>query len=121
MRYAHGERTCLSCHNARDYDTLRLADGSALAYRNVIKLCAQCHGPQYRDYRHGSHGGMNGYWDLSRGPRYRNNCVDCHDPHAPAYPRVRPAPPPRDRFFRPTVHGRGRKGIEQTETAPRSR
>ena len=66
--------------------------------REAMQLCAQCHGPQTRDYRRGSHGGMQGYWDLSRGDRVRNHCVDCHDPHAPAFPRFTPLPPPRDRF-----------------------
>lgn len=93
----HGELTCLSCHNNNDYDTLRHADGRSIEFTNVMTLCAQCHGPQKRDYDHGSHGGMNGHWDLTRGPRTRNNCIDCHDPHAPAYPVVRPVFKPRDR------------------------
>jgi formate-dependent nitrite reductase cytochrome c552 subunit len=66
----------------------------------AMRLCAQCHGPQYRDYKRGSHGGMTGHWDLSRGERTRNNCVDCHDPHAPAYPGTTPVLPPRDRYLR---------------------
>jgi hypothetical protein len=70
-------------------------------FADVMKLCAQCHGPQFRDYQHGAHGGMNGYWDLSRGGRSRNNCIDCHDPHAPAYVGAIPAPRPRDRFLTP--------------------
>jgi hypothetical protein len=107
MRYAHGARTCLSCHNAEDYDSLRLADGTALPYTEVMALCAQCHGPQHRDYRYGAHGGMNGHWDLTRGPRTRNTCTDCHDPHAPAYPQVLPAPGPRDRFLRAADEGEG--------------
>ena len=97
----HGSLSCVSCHNADDYGTLRLADGKKVEFTDVMTLCAQCHGPQFRDYQHGSHGGMTGYWDLTRGPRQRNNCVDCHDPHAPAYVGVHPAPPPRDRFLTP--------------------
>jgi formate-dependent nitrite reductase cytochrome c552 subunit len=62
-----------------------------------MQLCAQCHGPQYRDYRHGAHGGMAGHWDLAKGGRVRNNCIDCHDPHSPKYPTVRPAGGPLDR------------------------
>ena len=59
-----------------------------------MTLCAQCHGPQFRDYQHGAHGGMTGYWDLTKGGRMRNNCIDCHDPHAPKYPTVTPGPRP---------------------------
>jgi hypothetical protein len=43
---------------------------------------------------------MRGYWDLTRGPRERNTCTDCHDVHAPLYPKVRPVFPPRDRGAR---------------------
>ena len=41
-------------------------------------------------------GGMNGYWDLSRGPRERHACTTCHDPHAPAYVGMMPARGPVD-------------------------
>lgn len=96
LSYAHGQLSCLSCHNQDNYDTLRLADGSPVEFTETMRLCAQCHGPQYRDYQNGSHGGMVGYWDLSRGPRIRNACTVCHDPHAPAYPQLIPVFPPRD-------------------------
>jgi hypothetical protein len=99
LRYAHGAdggQSCLSCHHAEDYDALRLADGRKLAFANAQQLCAQCHGPQTRDYLHGSHGGMNGHWDTTRGPRERRTCTDCHDLHAPAYPALTPVFPPRD-------------------------
>lgn len=95
----HANLSCVSCHNPADgYASLRLADGKAVPYTEVMTLCAQCHGPQYRDYQHGAHGGMTGHWDLSKGGRARNNCVDCHPPHAPKYPTVFPAPGPNDRF-----------------------
>lgn len=90
MTFAHGSVSCLSCHSAKNYDTLQLANGTHVAFENVMSVCAQCHGPQYRDYRNGSHGGMNGFWDLKSGPRTRNNCVDCHDPHAPAFAAMMP-------------------------------
>jgi len=99
LQFAHGGSTCLSCHDASNYDRLRLADGRPVEFVDVLTLCAQCHGPQYRDWEHGAHGGMSGYWDLTRGPRTRNNCVDCHDPHAPAFPRMRPTFKPIDRFL----------------------
>lgn len=101
LKYAHGELTCLSCHNADNYDTLRLADGRALDFTESMTLCSQCHGPQRRDYDRGLHGGMNGHWDLTRGGRTRNTCVDCHDPHTPAFPLVLPVLPPRDRVSVP--------------------
>ena len=96
LTFAHGNLICASCHHPDQRDTLRLASGEALAFESVIELCGQCHGTQMRDYRHGAHGGMQGFWDQSKGKRVRNNCVHCHDAHAPAYPTVMPARPPAD-------------------------
>jgi formate-dependent nitrite reductase cytochrome c552 subunit len=102
LTFSHGELACASCHAAepRRAPQLRLADGRQLPTTEAMQLCAQCHGPQHRDYKSGSHGGMNGAWDLSRGGRVRNHCVDCHDPHTPAIPAVLPEPRARDRVFR---------------------
>jgi len=96
LNYRHGNLTCLSCHHEDNYDQLRFSDGRAIEYSEVMQLCAQCHGPQFRDYQAGSHGGMSGYWDLNKGERVRNACVVCHDPHAPAYPLLQPVFKPKD-------------------------
>lgn len=96
LRFEHGANECRSCHDPAHYDRLRLASGDTVPMTEALALCAQCHGPQYRDFLHGAHGGMNGHWDLRRGDRTRNHCVDCHDPHAPRFPRFLPMPPPRD-------------------------
>lgn len=96
LHFAHGGLSCLSCHHAEDYDSLRLADGRRLPFAQAQMLCAQCHGPQTRDYLHGSHGGMTGMWDRRGGERHRLTCTDCHDPHAPAYPAWAPVFAPRD-------------------------
>lgn len=95
----HGTLTCAHCHDVDDPTQLHLADGSPLELGDAMTLCAQCHGVQHRDYRRGSHGGMTGHWDLRRGGRDRNHCVDCHAPHDPAYGQVMPVHPPRDRFL----------------------
>lgn len=99
MPFEHGRLVCYSCHNPGNADTLRLADGRAVEYRQVMTLCGQCHGPQFRDYRRYSHGGVNGYWDLTRGGRVRANCIDCHDPHVPRFPKMIPTFKPKDRFL----------------------
>jgi hypothetical protein len=101
VQLKHADLPCAACHDPLDRTRLRLADGSQIEFGEVMRLCGQCHGPQLRDYQHGAHGGMRGYWDLSRGPRERNSCIVCHGPHQPAYPHVIPAPPPRDRFLTP--------------------
>lgn len=101
LNYAHGGLTCLSCHNADNYEQLRLADSRPVEFTDSKTLCSQCHGPQRRDYDRGLHGGMTGYWDLTRGGRTRSTCINCHDPHAPAFPLVMPVLPPRDRISVP--------------------
>ena len=101
LKYNHGNLTCISCHNDANYDQLRLADGRALEFPETMTLCSQCHGQKRIDYDHGAHGGMNGYWDLKRGGRTRNTCVNCHDPHWPTPPLVIPVLQPRDRLSVP--------------------
>ncbi len=94
----HGNLTCQQCHDA-DRTKLHLADGQLLDFSQVMDLCSQCHGPQASDYAQGAHGGKSGSWDSRQGPTTRNNCVDCHVPHAPAYTKVQPVFAPRDRYF----------------------
>jgi len=106
LRFQHGELRCHSCHNPPGYSELRRADGRAVDFVDVQTLCGQCHSPQAVDYEHGAHGGMNGYWDLSRGPRQRKGCTDCHDPHSPAFPTMAPTFKPYDRFL-PRMTGEG--------------
>jgi hypothetical protein len=78
-----------------------MADSRPVEFTAVMTLCSQCHGPQRRDYDMGLHGGMTGHWDLAKGGRSRNTCINCHDPHAPAFPLVMPVFPPRDRISVP--------------------
>ena len=97
LKIEHGDRACAACHDPADRTRLRLADGTSIELGDAMALCSQCHGPQARDYRHGAHGGMAGYWDTRRGPRDRNHCLDCHAAHAPRYAPVRPVfPPPEE-------------------------
>ena len=46
LKYVHGNLTCLSCHNANNYDTLRMADSRTVEFTDVMTLCSQCHGSQ---------------------------------------------------------------------------
>ena len=91
---SHGNLSCKSCHDQSQNDRLTLAGGDTAPLTEAITLCGQCHGPQYRDYKRGSHGGMMGYWDRSVGTRERKHCVDCHEPHAPAFRPLMPVLPP---------------------------
>ncbi|KAA5539753.1 hypothetical protein FYK55_23435 [Roseiconus nitratireducens] len=112
MVFSHGKIACYACHHPEASDELRLADGTSVAYEDVMDLCSQCHGPQATAFAHGAHGGMNGYWDLTRGPQLKNNCIDCHDPHSPAFPKMIVGFKPKDRFAG-TDHGAPeRQGVD---------
>jgi len=102
MTFHHGNTACYACHNPNESDALRLADGSSIAYEDVMTLCSQCHAKQAESFAHGAHGGMNGHWDLGRGPQMKNNCVHCHDAHAPKYPKMIVGFKPKDRFNEPS-------------------
>ncbi|MGB7326730.1 MAG: hypothetical protein WBD31_17780 [Rubripirellula sp.] len=104
FQFNHGTIACYSCHNSQNADSLRLADGTQVEFADVMTLCSQCHSKQAESFAHGAHGGMNGFWDLSRGPQTKNNCIDCHDPHAPAFPKMIVDFKPRDRFNDPVDH-----------------
>ncbi|HVP09707.1 MAG TPA: hypothetical protein VMV94_00810 [Phycisphaerae bacterium] len=107
----HGINTrCFNCHNLTNRDTFVDDWGREIPYDQPQLVCAKCHGPVYRDWLHGSHGRVNGYWDATRGPAQRRKCVECHDPHQPPFPPMRPAPPPQtlrmgDQSFSPEHQG----------------
>ncbi len=85
-------RWCLACHNTFDRDSLVLAGGKLLGFNESYKLCGQCHGPKYRDWRIGIHGKRTGEWN---GNKQYLLCVHCHDPHAPKFKGMKPLPVPR--------------------------
>ena len=93
IRLQHGpdERWCFDCHNAEDRDRLRLANGRRVGFDESYQLCGQCHGTIYRDWREGIHGRRRGFWD---GAKSYLLCAHCHDPHAPRFAAIEPAPPP---------------------------
>ena len=103
LEFRHGSLTCHSCHDVGQPQQFKLADAIPVESWDAMQLCSQCHGPQRRDYDHGAHGGMNASCDLTRAPRARNICTDCHDPHSPKPGQVLPTFKPKDRFMTPAV------------------
>lgn len=99
----HGpkDRWCFDCHNPGDRDYLRLVNGTLVGFDESYKLCGQCHGTIYRDWREGIHGRRRGYWN---GAKSYLLCAHCHNPHSPAFQPLKPLPPP----VRPSyIAGRG--------------
>jgi hypothetical protein len=84
-------RWCLDCHSVVDRDKLHLASGELIEFTESYKLCGQCHGDKYRDWRAGVHGRRSGDWD---GHKSYLLCVHCHNSHSPAFQPLKPEPPP---------------------------
>lgn len=84
-------RWCLDCHDARNRDVLHLASGAPVPFTESYRLCGQCHGTHYRDWRAGEHGKRTGSWS---GQKQYLLCVHCHNPHSPHFKPIKPLPPP---------------------------
>jgi len=85
---------CFNCHDETNLELFQTRDGRQLKLTDSTPLCGSCHGPTYRDWDAGAHGRTSGYWDRSRGPITRQDCVSCHNPHSPRFPSRQPAPGP---------------------------
>lgn len=79
-------RWCLDCHDARNRDVLKLASGETVPFTESYRLCGQCHGDKFRDWRAGVHGKRVGRWD---GEKTYLLCVNCHNPHTPSFKGVK--------------------------------
>ena len=87
----HGNnRFCLNCHHATNRNAFVDYDGSEIAEQDVVLLCGKCHGPIYRDWKRGIHGRQTGSWQVPVADRERLRCIQCHDPHRPVFPALRP-------------------------------
>jgi hypothetical protein len=95
LKLEHGaNRFCLNCHHPTNRNAFVDYDGSEIAEQDVVLLCAKCHGPTYRDWKHGIHGRQTGSWKVPIAERSRLRCIQCHDPHRPAFPALAPEAAP---------------------------
>jgi hypothetical protein len=93
LHHAETMRWCLDCHDAKNRDKLRLFNGDLIDFTESYRLCGECHGPQYGDWKAGIHGKRVGYFAGS-GKRTYFLCAHCHDPHQPPFKPLKPEPPP---------------------------
>jgi hypothetical protein len=91
LNHAEGQRWCLDCHDVWNRDKLRLVSGEKIGFDESFRLCGQCHGDKYRDWKVGVHGKRTGMWN---GEKQYLLCVHCHNPHDPQYKPIQPMPPP---------------------------
>ena len=91
LEHDQQHRWCLDCHNANNRDVLHLASGATVTFAESYKLCGQCHGPKYRDWKAGVHGKRTGMWN---GDKKYLLCAHCHSPHSPKFKPLAPEAPP---------------------------
>jgi Zn finger protein HypA/HybF involved in hydrogenase expression len=91
LNHAQGQRWCLDCHDISNRDKLHLVGGEKIAFEESYRLCGQCHGDKYRDWKVGVHGKRTGMWN---GEKQYLLCVHCHNPHDPRFKSLQPMPPP---------------------------
>lgn len=91
LHHAEGQRWCTDCHNLINRDKLRLVSGALIDFTESYRLCGQCHGDKFRDWKVGVHGKRTGNWN---GDKQYLLCVHCHNPHDPKFKQLRPMPPP---------------------------
>lgn len=92
LKHDEEHRWCLDCHDADDRDFLHLAGGERVPFEESFRICGQCHGEKYRDWRAGVHGRRTGEWNGKKGYLL---CVHCHSPHQPKFKPIEPKPAPR--------------------------
>ena len=98
LKHDAEHRWCLDCHSADNRDMLHLASGELVPFDESYRLCGQCHGEKYRDWRAGVHGRRIGDWN---GHKQYLLCPSCHNPHQPRFKPLEPKPAPS----RPTRPG----------------
>ncbi len=84
LEHAEKDRWCLDCHSG---EKLRLPNGELVAYDKSVRLCGQCHGSVYADWKEGIHGRRTGSWS---GEKLYRPCVHCHNPHKPQFRAIKP-------------------------------
>ena len=76
--------SCATCHDPADTNRLRTVAGAPVAVDRSHQVCSQCHSRQAADWAGGAHGKRLGGWAP---PRVAKTCVECHNPHTPAWDR----------------------------------
>ena len=83
---------CLNCHDKDERNYLHLITGEKIPFEKSYRLCGQCHGIIYRDWKIGIHGRRVGNWN---GKKLYLLCSHCHDPHSPKFRKLPAEDPPK--------------------------
>jgi len=100
LKHGDGAFWCLRCHAPGHRNKLELMNGEELDWRDSPRLCGQCHGPVYRDWKAHLHGRWSG--ELANATPARL-CPDCHNPHDPKFKPLPPEPAPQEPVAAPVA------------------
>lgn len=92
LKHGDGAFWCLRCHSADHRNKLKLMTGEEIDWPEAPRLCGQCHGPIYRDWKAHIHGRWAGEVANATPARL---CPDCHNPHDPKFKPLPPEPAPQ--------------------------
>lgn len=79
---------CTTCHTDHNMDVLHNMNQTSIDFNESYRLCGQCHPHQFEDWKGGAHGKRISFWAE---PRISKTCVQCHNPHNPAFKQKYPA------------------------------
>lgn len=91
VQLVHGDANtmnCTTCHDSENMDVLKSITGNSISFNHSYNQCGQCHSQQKKDWLGGAHGKRLGGWVP---PRTIATCVNCHNPHKPAFESRWPA------------------------------
>jgi hypothetical protein len=100
LRHGTLER-CTECHIGPERDQLLLKEGIRVGFDESIQHCASCHEPTASEWEEGVHGRALDRTDPRSDGQGRLTCLQCHDPHLPAFEPVAPLPGPKSSRLEP--------------------
>lgn len=110
LQHGRGAVWCLDCHSAKNRNKLMNRRGEEISFNQPQRICGDCHGEKYIDWRAGVHGKRAGSWASHEGKKRWWVCTECHNPHTVQKKRfnpVRPEPaPPLPRGMKNANHER---------------
>jgi len=92
MMHGRGAIWCFECHSTTNRNKLVNFKGEEISFDQPQKLCGECHGDVYADWRAGIHGKRTGSW-VKGGKKRWWLCTECHNPHTVQANRFNPIKP----------------------------
>lgn len=93
LQHGRGAVWCLDCHSPTNRNKLMNRRGEEISFNQPQRMCGDCHGEKYIDWRAGVHGKRTGAWASHEGKKRWWVCTECHNPHTVQQSRFNPIKP----------------------------